>query len=464
MAAAAVEPQPYPKFNKTMNAIEMCGMVAKQKLLLDYDQSHFAPKMTIRVEGLWVPVIPVEQKKPKKKSSRKRNKGQERTNHHVVPKGKGDKATPAGQNTQQEGIRIPLPPPPSEYIINAWLMYFRKLDHKVRGAMDPAILYYIKSKLELPQVKQCLKFRKLSATDIPPLQWLCTSVVEGLLMLDDIRHNLTSLLGAMEKFYYELDILDRPIEENPLLQEILECATKLQALLEKVDDSKLQEILKGTVKPSRNHYLASVLGLDERLLEYLETCDGHLTSEQWIVRFIESKYYLQHECLETDPSSWEDQFQSLGFTPFKAAALSDLVQNNPTFAHLSSEQWATRYIELQFKYNILLAGSRRFPHLEVDVDVDYEMKTDVDDDEEPVYIQAITKFILDKEELTQDPYFSDYLDQPRHPIESVKYWFHGTDSDAAMNICTQGISVDKGKKKLDFSDGAGFYLTRSVFK
>jgi len=47
-------------------------------------------------------------------------------------------------------------------------------------------------------------------------------------------------------------------------------------------------------------------------------------------------------------------------------------------------------------------------------------------------------------------------------IESVKYWFHGTDINSARDICTKGISVDQGRTKLDFSDGSGFYVTSSI--
>ena len=101
MAVSAVEPLPqYPMFHKAMTAIQRCGGVAKQKLLLEYDESEVAVKMRIIVEEVWVPVLPVEQKKPKKKNSRKKSKGQERKNHHVVPKNKRDQAVPEGESIQ----------------------------------------------------------------------------------------------------------------------------------------------------------------------------------------------------------------------------------------------------------------------------------------------------------------------------------------------------------------------------
>ena len=104
-------------------------------------------------------------------------------------------------------------------------------------------------------------------------------------------------------------------------------------------------------------------------------------------------------------------------------------------------------------------GSRRLFCLD-NINVEFEIKTDVDDDEEPVMIKAMTKFSTTEMELSQYPDFSAYLKQEEHPIERVKYWFHATDIISAENICTKGISVDQGSKKVDFSDGSGFYLTR----
>jgi hypothetical protein len=69
-------------------------------------------------------------------------------------------------------------------------------------------------------------------------------------------------------------------------------------------------------------------------------------------------------------------------------------------------------------------------------------------------------FKLTKKELHQDKFFTDYLRQDQNPIGGVTYWFHGTDRESALNIIKEGIDVRRGKEGLDFSDGAGFYLTR----
>ena len=425
MATALVEPRSrYPMFNKAIDAVEKCGGIAKQKLLLDYDQSEFEWKveLTATFEGYAVPRA-IEESNQQKKSRRNKLKGPERTNHHVVPKhGEHQVASPS-----QITLRLPNPIP-KEHYVNVWLMYFKTLEKKVKSAIDS------------------------TATNLTEcnLKTLC-----------DMTKNLAALLTAMEKLYYEQDVFDASVEEDPLLQEILDCTDRMQDLLEGLKDSQIQDIIKDTVKPTKNHYLASILGFDETLVEYLATCDDYLTPEQWILSFIEWKQDLIQEDSAFESSIWEEKFQILGFTPTKASTLSDLVRSNPMSAHLSAEQWASRYIELQFKYNILLSGSRAYAQSQ-NIDEPYTIPTDVDEEEDRVEIPAIDKLRLTTEKLTQDLYFSDYLAQPRQPIASVRYWFHGTDSDAAMNICTQGISVDKGRKGLDFSDGAGFYLTRRV--
>ena len=267
------------------------------------------------------------------------------------------------------------------------------------------------------------------------------------------------------KIYYANDLFGSSIEDNPSLLEIIESANRLHALIERVEDSEVPKILKGTIKLSENSFVATILGIEEGLVEYLEACDNYLSPEQWTMRFIDWKL---DQLNEDDTLSIQKEFESLGFIPSKASALSDLVQNNPLSAHLTAHQWATRYIELQFKYNILLSGCRGFSSpdcvesRDTDIDVEYDIKTDVDDGDEPVNIKAINKLRLTTEELTRDRWFYEYLNQQEHPMEKVTYWFHGTDVDSAKNICTQGISVDQGRPKMDFSDGSGLYLTRYV--
>ena len=69
-----------------------------------------------------------------------------------------------------------------------------------------------------------------------------------------------------------------------------------------------------------------------------------------------------------------------------------------------------------------------------------------------------------KNDLNRDNFFADYLGQDEIPMEGVKFWFHGTDRESALNIIREGIYVRKGKKGMDFSDGNGFYLTRYLAK
>ena len=77
-----------------------------------------------------------------------------------------------------------------------------------------------------------------------------------------------------------------------------------------------------------------------------------------------------------------------------------------------------------------------------------------------VEIPCINLENIAQDDLAKNEFFARYLAQNRKPMEQVTYWFHGTDRESARIIIQQGIDVDKGKSQLDFSDGAGFYLTR----
>ena len=179
-----------------------------------------------------------------------------------------------------------------------------------------------------------------------------------------MNKNDAQVILELEKFPQAIEDLTQHVEN---IEEILPWGVR---------------ILKGTVKPSENSFLATILGMDESLEVYLEACEKsifgrHLSPEQWTMRFIDWKL---DQLNQDETLSIEKQFESLGFMPSKASELSDLVRNNPLGAHWTPHQWATRYIELEFKYNTLLSGCRGFSSLEcvesrdTDIDVEQELE------------------------------------------------------------------------------------------
>ena len=431
MAGVAVmNPVKINPFSKIQKLYE----TANQKIV-KYDITDITDKITftITLEQLQFfsippPPPPSTQLTHKKKSKLKKLKGPQRKNQLVK------------NNTQvqvpysnQMAIPIPIPNPPIDWNLDLALLliYFKKVEEKVNQ-----------------QIRNTTE--NLSQDNLERLETLTS--------------NLEDFLEKLGRFYHEENVAQSTFFEHPQFQEILECTDRLQLVLDELEDSQIPEILKSqTIKPNKFQYLAAILGFEEELATFLIESDNYYSDEQLILQFIEGKEQALLDIEEFN--TWDEAFQKLGFTQVKAKILSDLADENPFSSHESPAKWAFRHIEQEFKYNILLSNlnSENDWNQTNAIDVEYKIPTSVDED--PIFMKAVDKFKLTKEELLEEGslengFFTDYLRQEQNPIDGVTYWFHGTDHGSALSIIRDGIDVTKGNKELDFSDGAGFYLTR----
>ena len=371
------------------------------------------------------PVTPTIINQDLKKKKRRRGKASnpERRNNLV----KRVENTQLEQYKSPTLIKIPAPPPlPLEWLINWYMLYFKTLEQKV---LD-----------------------QINATTASLNE-------KGLKELQILTEDLKIFLNKLEQFYHDEDL--EYIEEHPLFEDILESVEKLQKIFCQLKDSDIPNVLKNTVNPSRHNYICSILGLDDDVAKFLSEND-YYSDEQWILEFLSRR---ENEL--TEFRTWQEAFQTLGFNPIKAKALGDIANSNQFSFHDSPSQWASRHIEQQFKYNILLRSpniaSRHEWNNEHNINEYYFIPTDIsDNDEDVIKVKAIDKFNMLVEEIKQDPSLSSYLLQKQSPMSGVAYWFHSTDHDSALNIVRNGIDLSKGRSALDFSDGKGFYLTRLV--
>ena len=199
------------------------------------------------------------------------------------------------------------------------------------------------------------------------------------------------------------------------------------------------------------------MGFDEELITFLVESDNYLSDEQLVLEFLEKKG--EEEFYDEEFTTWEEAFKKLGFTEVKAEILGDLADENPFSSHETPVQWASRHIEQELKYNILLSPvqNKNSCNTTGDFDVEYDI---IEEDSGVIICKAIDKLKLRKEKLPLDRFFTDFLVQKKDTMKGVTFWFHGTDRESALNIVTEGIYVNFGGKGLDFSHGDGFYLTR----
>ena len=136
-----------------------------------------------------------------------------------------------------------------------------------------------------------------------------------------------------------------------LFNDIIISVRKLQKLFEELEESKIPSILKNVIKPSPHYYVTSILGLNEDAAEYVSK-DDYYSTETLINEFLE-----KNEAEIQDSDSYRQAFEKLGFSPIKSKTLSELADANTYSNHESVAQFASRHIELQFKYNFLLNAS-----------------------------------------------------------------------------------------------------------
>ena len=363
----------------------------------------------------------------KRRSRRRRSKGQGRTNQLV-------KTNAQAQNFPYNQILMkPLTPPattnvPIDWAVNIFLMYFKDIEKMIKEKINKTI-------------------DELSE--------------DNLICIEALTKDLEEFLHKLGKLYHEETIVQSAFTKNQQFQEILDCTDRLQSILDRLIESDATEILDSldndVIKPSQDQYLASILGFDQELVTYFEESDNYYSDEQLVLDFIQDK---DEETQDQEFTSWEDAFKKLGFTEIKSKILGELAIANPYSSHETPAQWASRYIEEEFNTNILLSSSRNenIWNSNKTIDFEYEIPTNVANN--PVKIKVINKKLLGIEALNRDKFFADYLAQKQIPMEGITYWFHGTTHDFAKNIIREGIKVEKGKKKLDFSDDMGFYLTR----
>ena len=202
-------------------------------------------------------------------------------------------------------------------------------------------------------------------------------------------------------------------------------------------------------------FVCSLLGLRLDFLDRLEKMPpetrDHQTLCYWIVNFLRNN----NETLTTTEKnslSYKDQLYSIGFDPLSSAVESILERAGSWEQHIEACEWVERRIQDEFKYNVLLSQrSKRFP-FEIDGSTEWLKRDGV------IIANVVTK----KSESSMKTQ-SMLRKFERLCDEQQVVLFHGTDHKSACDIMNgRGIHLGAGRKKRDFSSGAGFYLTKNL--
>ena len=189
----------------------------------------------------------------------------------------------------------------------------------------------------------------------------------------------------------------------------------------------------------------SILGLKTDLLNN-PILSTHYSTE---VRITEELFLNNLKIKDND--TWEEALLKLGFTEQKSKNLAEMLNGRRYTTHLTPILFAVKYINLQFRCQQRLVTYTRLNFLQ---EIKYQQKR----------LKLNITFVHhnDWHNFTDSNMAKEYFGQPRSPMSEVKYWFHGTDIEAAINILDNGIIIEGGNKKLCFSNGNGFYITSNL--
>ena len=201
-------------------------------------------------------------------------------------------------------------------------------------------------------------------------------------------------------------------------------------------------------------FVCSLLGLRLDFLDRLEEMPpeirDHQTLYYWIVNFLRNNNDTLSKT-EKNSFSYKEQLYAIGFDPSSSAVESILERAGSMKQHIEACERAERGIQEEFKYNILLSQqSKRFP-FEIDGRAEWLEKDGV----------IIANVVTEKSESSMKT--QSMLTKLELYGEQQVVLFHGTDHESACDIMNgRGIHLGAGRKKRDFSSGAGFYLTKNL--
>ena len=280
--------------------------------------------------------------------------------------------------------------------------------------------------------------------------------------LEELKDNNAKLVEALHRLQTEnFKSVTTEVEHHPDFILLKECAEKIIQNYDQLTFDKMNHLFQNetVIDVQEEHFLCSILGLNDSVVSCLLDMDQSLRSHQtykyWICQYLE----------ENQPDEYgvnvQKDFEKMGFTSERAHYLAKQISLHPFADHNTLLNWATRYIEDVFNYDSLLnqcSNSIPLPQNGGQKEVIWkkeELEESHDKNQSNRDIIGMKINFNDLDNTSIQPYLSNQALK----MKDVRYWFHGTDHKSAWDIIKNGIRLEFGKARADFSDQKGFYLT-----
>ena len=172
--------------------------------------------------------------------------------------------------------------------------------------------------------------------------------------LNGLHQNLGEFVKKLQLFQIENEVFIKQIEDNEQYKQIRVCIQAITEVFDKLDESETNLLsFNKTVDKKTEHFLCSILGLEDEVADELLCISSEIRSHQTDQYWINYIFDQKEAELENIKGS-KECFTKLGFNSAKANFLSNLLEEHTFSSHRTTLHWAKSHIEHTFKYNILL--------------------------------------------------------------------------------------------------------------
>lgn len=223
---------------------------------------------------------------------------------------------------------------------------------------------------------------------------------------------------------------------------------------------EIRKLLPRTAYLTVDEIFCAILGLKTTFADYLKNLEerNHETFDYWVKNFVRDS--LLTACDDRTFFSTDlDLLDKMQFTKSRAMVIHQWIENSPLKQHEDILYWVEAYLTDLLRNDILLNQATKHP-FQTETGQLLTHSVTVDD-----------CFVCDGQDSCTVPVtYVNFKNVPA--VKEIEYHhsaaddehemlYHGTDHEAAGSIILDGINLDRGKDRQDFSDGSGFYFGSS---
>ena len=278
--------------------------------------------------------------------------------------------------------------------------------------------------------------------------------------IKSLKKKLLNILARIDSELLEFSTQNDPLFAWSTWNGLVEEKKAIEKLLRKVSSDSIRQHLQLNMGQSKQEILADIIGLQPELASIIFEESDHESEEDQIHRYFDT---VHRNCLQDEVRQTDKKYLfNLGFSHNRAQYIAEKIGPNKE-RHISTLDFAHIFIENLFKYDLLLTDELTLlPDTSQQEKVVYTVQRSANGDGSTTTIHCCNFSQSNQTEKDVEEFLTTATDESepaKSDAEEFSFWFHGTDAKFATDIVNNGIDIQKGRQRKDFSDGNGFYLS-----